>query len=236
MNRCLLTLVLLVGLSRNSDLGSAQALAQQTVPAARTLYFAIDDLHLAFRDTIRIRALFRKIAPDIVHEGDRFAVFFTASPTTQLDVTTDRSRLNDAAMRMTGAGLRPSQFIEGFERDEIVHRAHVALSRIGELLTMAGDDSNQKVVLLLSEGWDFDAAHADLTQELNTVISAANRVNARVYTLDPSRVVSPVSLVGGDPAALAPHRLRMEITLRTLSGRTGGVYAETISDLQGASQ
>ena len=209
--------------------------AQQATAPARTFYFIVDDLHVEFRDTIRVRALVQRIASDIVHEGDRFAVSSTGSPTIQLDVTTDPQRLTDATTRIAGSALKPYQFTESSESVEIAHRVHVALNTIRELLQNADDGSGPKVVVLISEGYDFDAAQEDLNEEFNNLALEANGVNARFYTLDPRRLVAQ-NPQASDPTGLAPHRQRMEATLRALSERTGGAYVQTISDLQGAAR
>ena len=45
--------------------------------AGRIFLFIVDDLHMDFRNTGRIRDLFKKMAKEMVHEGDMFGVVST---------------------------------------------------------------------------------------------------------------------------------------------------------------
>ena len=55
--------------------------------AGRIFLIIVDDLHLDFRNTGRIRDLFKKIANTLVHEGDMFAIVSTGPSSLAIDTT-----------------------------------------------------------------------------------------------------------------------------------------------------
>jgi VWFA-related protein len=79
--------------------------------AGRIFLLVIDDLHLNFRDTGRLRDLVRKIATELIHEGDMFGVLSTGPSSLAIDLTYDRRRLDDAISRISGAGLSPKDIL-----------------------------------------------------------------------------------------------------------------------------
>ena len=58
--------------------------------AGRIIIFVIDDLHLEFRDTHRVRRLFRDMAKELVHDGDLFGIVSTGTSSIAIDLTYDR--------------------------------------------------------------------------------------------------------------------------------------------------
>ena len=99
--------------------------------AGRVFAFIVDDLHLDFRETGRIRALFRKMAKQLVHEGDLFGVVSTGPSSITVDLM--RPELSQKRSRTDhGGGLRPSEIIEaGYGSQgppEVRYRAHVGFS------------------------------------------------------------------------------------------------------------
>ena len=129
--------------------------------AGRILIFVIDDLHLDFRDTHRVRKLFRDMAKELVHEGDLFGIVSTGTSSIAIDLTYDLSRMQEAANRITGGGLKPSEIIQqsatGETPQEVMHRANVAFETVYEMLTNLQQTQNRrKAVVLISNGYDFD--------------------------------------------------------------------------------
>jgi VWFA-related protein len=80
--------------------------------AGRIIIFVIDDLHLEFRDTHRVRRLFRDMAKELVHDGDLFGIVSTGTSSIAIDLTYDRTRMEEAANKITGGGLKPSEIIQ----------------------------------------------------------------------------------------------------------------------------
>ncbi len=129
--------------------------------AGRIIIFVIDDLHLDFRDTHRIRRLFRDMAKELIHDGDLFGIVSTGTSSIAIDLTYDRARMEEAANRITGGGLKPSEIIEqsatGETPQEVMHRANVAFETVYDMLNNLQQTQNRrKAVVLISNGYDFD--------------------------------------------------------------------------------
>lgn len=129
--------------------------------AGRIIMFVVDDLHLEFRDTIHVRNLFKKMGQELIHEGDLFGIVSTGTSSIAIDLTYDRTRMAEAADRIMGGGLKPSEIIQqsssGETPAEVMHRAHVAFETTYGMLTQLEQAHNRrKAVVLISGGYDFD--------------------------------------------------------------------------------
>jgi VWFA-related protein len=129
--------------------------------AGRIFLIIVDDLHLDFRNTGRIRDLFKRIARTLVHEGDMFSIVSTGPSSLAIDPTYDRKVLDEAIKKITGSGLRPSDIIQGAEGSdgpsEVRYRAHVAFSTAYDMLTQMEKIANRrKAVIWVSNGFDFN--------------------------------------------------------------------------------
>jgi VWFA-related protein len=148
--------------------------------AGRIIMFVVDDLHLEFRDTIRVRNLFKKMGKELIHEGDLFGIVSTGTSSIAIDLTYDRSRMDEAANRITGGGLRPSEIISqstsGETPQEVMHRAHVAFETTYQMLqNLESTHNRRKAVVLISGGYDFDPfAAARNGQSGNTFLNNPN--------------------------------------------------------------
>jgi VWFA-related protein len=129
--------------------------------AGRIFLIMVDDLHLDFRNTGRIRNLFQQISRTLVHEGDMFAIVSTGPSSLAIDLTYDRKILDEAIRKITGNALRPSDVIQGSEGSqgpaEVRYRAHVAFQTAYDFLTQLERVTNRrKAVIWVSNGYDFD--------------------------------------------------------------------------------
>src|SRR5207248_10481388 len=64
--------------------------------SGRIFLFFVDDLHLQFHNTGRIRDLFKKISKELVHDGDMFGVVSSGPSSIAIDMTYDKQRLEEA--------------------------------------------------------------------------------------------------------------------------------------------
>jgi len=129
--------------------------------AGRIFLIIVDDLHLDFRNTGRIRDLFKRIGNTLVHEGDMFSIVSTGPSSIAIDPTYDRKILTEAIKKITGNGLKPSDIIQGAEGadgpTEVRYRAHVAFSTAYDMLTqMEKINNRRKAVVWVSNGFDFN--------------------------------------------------------------------------------
>jgi VWFA-related protein len=129
--------------------------------AGRIFLIIVDDLHLDFRNTGRIRDLFKRISKTLVHEGDMFSIVSTGPSSLAIDPTYDRKVLDEAIKKITGNGLKPSDIIQGAEGaegpSEVRYRAHVAFSTAYDMLGQMEKIANRrKAVVWVSNGYDFN--------------------------------------------------------------------------------
>jgi VWFA-related protein len=127
----------------------------------RVFIFYVDDLHLQFQNTIRVRELFSRISKTLVHEGDLFGIVSSGPSAISVDLTYDRKRLDEAAGRIMGSELRASEIINspggGEGPAEVRHRAHEALGTLRDLLDSLEQKvrSRRKALVFVSDGYDF---------------------------------------------------------------------------------
>ena len=133
----------------------------QNDTAGRIFIIFVDDLHLDFRNTGRIRDLFKRISNTLVHDGDMFGVVSTGPSSLAIDLTYDKRRLDEAIKKISGSGLQPSDIIQGPESadgpSEVRYRAHVAFSTLNDILrNLERVQNRRKAVVYVSNGYDFN--------------------------------------------------------------------------------
>jgi VWFA-related protein len=129
--------------------------------AGRIFLIFVDDLHLDFRNTGRIRELFKKISKELIHDGDMFGIVSSGPSSIAIDMTYDRKRLDEAMNKIAGNGLKPSDIIDTPDGSpgppEVRYRAHVAFSTVYDTLKSLEQVHNRrKAFIYVSEGYDFD--------------------------------------------------------------------------------
>jgi len=129
--------------------------------AGRIWLIFVDDLHLDFRATGRIKDLFKKISTELVHEGDMFGIVSTGPSSLAIDLTYDRKRLTEAIDKISGAGLKPQEILDaplGAEGpSEVRYRAHVAFSTAYDIMkTLEQVHNRRKAFVFVSNGYDFN--------------------------------------------------------------------------------
>ena len=128
--------------------------------SGRIFLFFIDDLNITFGDTLRVRNQFKKMAKELVHEGDLFGVVSSGPSSIQQDMTYDHKRLDDAIEKMTGDGLTPNDIIQAPSGtngpSEVRYRAHVAFQTMEDALTnLEKVHERRKALVWVSSGYDF---------------------------------------------------------------------------------
>ncbi len=128
--------------------------------AGRVFLLFVDDLHMDFQNTPRIREIFRKMLKNLIHDGDMWGMVSTGTSSISIDLTYDRALLDDAINRISGGGLKPSEIIKGQEGQdgpiELRYRAHVAFTTANQLMqNLEKLHNRRKAVLWVSSGYDF---------------------------------------------------------------------------------
>jgi VWFA-related protein len=128
--------------------------------SGRIFLFFVDDLHMQFQNTPRVRELFRKIERELVHDGDMFGIVSSGPSSILVDMTYDRARLEEAINKITGDGLKPSEIIEsnfGGSLTELRYRAQVAFMTVMDTLAnLEKVHDRRKAVVYVSDGYDFN--------------------------------------------------------------------------------
>ena len=129
--------------------------------SGRIFLIFVDDLHLDFRNTGRIRELFKKIAKELIHDGDMFGIVSTGPSSLSIDLTYDRKRLDQAIEKISGSGLSPKDILDVPEGSqgppEVRYRAHVAFSTAYDIMQNLEQVHNRrKAFIYVSNGYDFD--------------------------------------------------------------------------------
>jgi VWFA-related protein len=129
--------------------------------AGRIFVLFVDDLHLEFRNTGRIRELFKKMSKTLIHDGDLFGIVSTGPSSLSIDMTYDKKRLDEAINRITGSGLKPTDILQAPEGSqgpqEVRYRAHVAFKTAYELLqNLERVQNRRKALIYVSDGYDFN--------------------------------------------------------------------------------
>ena len=123
--------------------------------AGRIFLFVVDDLHMSFRDTPRVRQLFKKMAKELVHDGDMFGVVSSGTSSIAIDLTYDQKRLDEATNKISGSALKPSEIIEAGGRgpdglSELKYRAHTAFSTTYDIIGNLEKVHNRRKAIIYS--------------------------------------------------------------------------------------
>jgi len=129
--------------------------------SGRIFLFFVDDLHLQFHNTGRIRDLFKRIGKTLLHDGDMFGIVSSGPSSIAVDMTYDRKRLDEAINKIAGNELKPTDIINGTSGaegpSEVRYRAHVAFSTVADILQELEKVHNRrKAVVYVSDGYDFN--------------------------------------------------------------------------------
>src|SRR5499427_3457263 len=128
--------------------------------SGRIFLFFVDDQHLQFGNTARVRQLFQKISKELVHDGDLFGIVSSGPSSIQVDMTYDKTQLDQAITKMTGNELKPTEIINSSGGpggpSEIRYRAHVAFDTMLEgLKNLEQVHNRRKALVWVSDGYDF---------------------------------------------------------------------------------
>src|SRR5204862_5321082 len=131
-----------------------------TDTSGRIFLFFVDDLHMDFHNTGRIRDLFKKIQKNLLHDGDMWGMVSSGPSSIAIDMTYDRNRFEEAIKKMAGNGLKPADIIQGPSGaegpSEVRYRAHVAFSTVNDTLQELEKVHNRrKAIVYVSDGYDF---------------------------------------------------------------------------------
>ena len=191
----------------------------------------VDDLHLQFANTGQLRDLLRKIAAELVREGDR-CLFRASGPSaaslTMSALTDDRDLAASAIKFMTGNGLKEEDILiagwTGAPSNEVLYRANIALDAAEEaMFALTSDAAPRQAIVYVTSGYDVETFPA-IAERLTGFGRRARDNNITIFAIDargpePLRVVDPVA---GWSRYLAATRRSLAI----MTEATGGFVIE----------
>jgi VWFA-related protein len=129
--------------------------------SGRVFFIFVDDSHLNFRDTGRLRQLFKQITDELIHDGDLFGVVSTGTSSIAINPTYDRKRLAEASEKLAGGALTSNDILsvpQGSQGPaEVRHRAHVAFSTARDIVGQLEQiHDRRKALIYISNGYDLD--------------------------------------------------------------------------------
>ena len=179
----------------------------------RLLVILLDDYHLRYGrlHDYKLKRLLRDFVTAEMRETDLFAVMDPLTPIDSLNLTRNRQDVFDRIERFEGrlGGFVPPRspleeshlYLSGAQRERI--RAEITLSALESLAGYLGAlREGRKSVLLVSEGAPLMVDGGTIFDRLQRVITAANRGNVTINTLDP-RELGESRMASGSNETLA---------------------------------
>jgi len=201
--------------------------------SGRIFLIFVDDLHMDFRNTGRIRDLFKKIRRELIHDGDMFGIVSTGPSSISVDMTYDAKRLDEAINKISGSGLKPQEIIETPEGaqgpPEVRYRAHVAFSTAYELLSnLSAVHNRRKAFIYVSNGYDFDPFSKSRAKEANERYSSMMGKSSDDSSSDTSSSSSEVNPFSKQGNQFAAADLASELSELTRQANRANVTIYTI--------
>jgi hypothetical protein len=168
-------------------LGLNAILTAQSSPPIAWLLF-VDDLHLEFRNTGRLRDLTRRLVT-LVRPAELVGIHTTGPSDLMIDPSSDVTSVRDAIKRVTGNRLRSSDFI-GNADYEMLYRADRALSAaLKAVNTLEAVDASQKILIYVSNGYvNFERVRTSPTRP--DLAYEAMRAQVIIHAIDPRAHIS----------------------------------------------
>ena len=233
--------------------GHAQASTRVAVnqrPEPFVWLIFIDDLHLNFPATGRLKNLLKTVFGQLVQEGDIVGVVSTGPSSIAIDLTRDRGTLAVALDKFSGAGLKPSEIVRGLNGDtsEVRYRAHVAFSTAyGVMKMLASVRSPRQAFIYISNGYDIDIwpgglrmgrvnpftlqrkafSLEDVRDEVAELCAEASRAKLPIYAIDPRDITGPRTADPKlDEATWQNYLTTTRNSLRVIAEQTGGFLVD----------
>lgn len=129
--------------------------------SGRIILIFIDDLHIEFNLTSRMRQLLQRMSDLLIHEGDLFGVVSTGYSSIAQDMTYDRKRIKEIISHVSGAGLKPDELVRAQSTAdgpaEVKYRANTAFSTAYDVLRNFDQIRNRrKIFIYMSSGYNFN--------------------------------------------------------------------------------
>jgi VWFA-related protein len=221
---CVLSIVLGAGSTAQPNTATPRA------PAGIAWLIFVDDLHIDFRNTGRIREFLQSIPGKLMRDEDVVVLHTTGPSSITLDATSDRAIIDAAIRKVSGAGLQPREISE-LAKDptgEIDTRLALTFSAAATLLVTVPE--RRRAMLYISNGYDSERGRA-----LGSLFSrAARQAQVMIFAVNAGSLGPPRDGTGVDAEVWKQMVASRRQTLRTISEPTGGSAFLDDVDVAGA--
>lgn len=196
-----------------------QPQAQQLTGIPVAWMFFVDDLHLRFQNTGRLRDLVGGIMKGLSQDGDEVAIR-TPGPSMVFADFGKSADLLSHIRKLTGNGLLPSDIINGTGDREVQYRAQVSLSLATAAAAILGQaDNTRRALIYVSDGYNLDVSALREGRALAQTV-AANGV--RVFVIDGRIVNGDIIRAAVADAKLNEYLTAAQTSLRVIAEQSGG--------------
>lgn len=209
----------LMALSFAASLAVGTAAAQ--TPEPRTFLLIVDDLHIDFRQTPRVRKFLQDLSKS-ARDEDTWTLVTTGSSAVKSDPKQGATHIRQAISRVTGNALKVREELDAFgDQDHaavVRRRASLTDIKIGQAISQAADRGALLSIVYLTGGYD-----ARMVPAMSEVVRATADARARliiVSAFDIAPLLDPIPDVRPDEWAAYIEATRQ--SLRTLADLTGG--------------
>jgi len=220
-----------------------------TAPHGTIWLIFVDDLHVDFRSTGRLRGLLKTISSELIHVGDMFGIGSSGPSSLSIDVTSDRKLLEVAIAKTYGNALTLSDTLRltngAVYSNEVRVRATLALSAAYEMMMSLEQVHNRrKAFIYIGNGYTFDLspdgsattsgtspflgqssdfAVARLRDHLLELTRRARHSLVTIFAIDPRGLAgAPTMDPSVDSVAWRNYWTNTRNSLRMMSEPTGG--------------
>jgi hypothetical protein len=233
-----MTLRTCVALLALASTSSALMAARPESPSAAAEPIAwvvfVDDLHIDFRNTGRIRQLVQIFLNDIALEGDLVAIR-TSGPSWVLTGFSSAREVLPDSKKLTGGALLPNDITGLILRDEkeVPFRASVALSHAAAAAALLSQvEPHRRAFVYVSNGHGFDMK---TMIEARALVHVARTNGIRIFTLDAASMDRlPPNYVIADARTWEAYKAAARESLRVLAEQGGGVSVLDVQDARAA--
>ena len=164
--------------------GSVAAFGRSS-PADNAWLFVVDDLHINFVDTGRVRTFLRLAAGELLRDGD-LVELRTTGPSVSTPPTRDLKLLSAGIRATTGHGLQPVDILGSSTKPasaDVLSRANTALDAGSDaLIALAKADGGRKAIIYISDGYDVD--DSGLADRVSAYAGRAREGGITIFAID----------------------------------------------------
>ena len=202
-------------------------------PAGIAWLIFVDDLHIDFRNTGRIREFLQSISGKLMRDEDVVVMRASGPSLVTMEATSDRALIDAAIRRVSGAGLQPREISE-LAKDpvgEIDTRLAATFSAAATLLEVAPSTPDRRRVLLyISNGYESERGRA----LASLFARAAQQAQVMVFAVNAAALGPPRDGAGVDADVWKQVVASRHQTLRAIAEATGGSAFLDEADVAGA--